>query len=57
MTAEKYVETKLNMSIKTKVTKRSPDWYGRLPDLPDHRDLLYSAIAPKVIKLPRRIDL
>ena len=30
--------------------------YGWIPDRPDHRDYLYSAIAPKV-KLPTRIDL
>jgi len=41
----------------TKVSKRSPKWYGWLPDLPDHRDLLYSAIAPKVVRLPKKVDL
>ncbi len=30
--------------------------YGWIPDRPDHRDYLYSAIAPK-IKLPSKIDL
>lgn len=30
--------------------------YGWIPDRPDHRDFLYSAIAPK-IKLPVRVDL
>ena len=40
-----------------KIKKRSPDWYGWLPDLPDHRDLRYSAIAPKIRKLPRKVDL
>lgn len=30
--------------------------YGWIPDRPDHRDLLYSAIAPKV-KLPTKVDL
>ena len=30
--------------------------YGWIPDRPDHRDFLYSAIAPKV-KLPSKIDL
>lgn len=28
-----------------RINKHSPKWYGWLPDLPDHRDLLYSAIA------------
>ena len=30
--------------------------YGWIPDRPDHRDFLYSAIAPK-IKLPSKVDL
>jgi C1A family cysteine protease len=41
----------------TKIHKRSPKWYGWLPDLPDHRDFLYSAIAPRMAKLPRNVDL
>jgi C1A family cysteine protease len=45
------------MSTTTKINKRSPKWYGWLPDLPDHRDLLYSAIAPRVARLPKKIDL
>jgi C1A family cysteine protease len=36
---------------------RSPQWYGWLPDLPDHRDFFYSAIAPKALRLPPRVDL
>ena len=42
---------------KNQINKRSPKWYGWLPDLPDHRDLFYSAIAPKVARLPKKIDL
>src|ERR1041385_8902118 len=45
------------MSTTTKVNKRSSKWYGWLPDLPDHRDLLYSAIAPSVARLPQKVDL
>lgn len=30
--------------------------YGWLPDSPDQRDLLYSAIKPK-IRIPRKVDL
>jgi C1A family cysteine protease len=45
------------MSTTAKINKRSPKWYGWLPDLPDHRDLLYAAIAPKVVRLPQKIDL
>jgi len=36
--------------------KRHVQSYGWIPDRPDHRDFLYSAIAPK-IKLPTRVDL
>jgi len=44
------------MSTTIKVNKRSPKWYGWSRDLPDHRDLLYSAIAPKVAGRPRKVD-
>ena len=40
-----------------KTTTRSQKWYGWLPDLPDHRDFLYSAIAPQIRHLPDRVDL
>ena len=36
--------------------KRHVQSYGWIPDRPDHRDFLYSAIAPR-IKLPSKIDL
>lgn len=39
------------------ITKRSPKWYGWLPDLPDHRDFFYSAIAPVRAVLPDKVDL
>jgi C1A family cysteine protease len=45
------------MNRTTKIKKRSPKWYGWQPDLPDHRDLLYRAIAPKRVKLPSKVDL
>jgi C1A family cysteine protease len=41
----------------TKLNKRSPQWYGWLPDLPDHRDFRYSSIAPKLARLPPRVSL
>jgi C1A family cysteine protease len=41
----------------TAVTTRSYKWYGWLPDLPDYRDYCYSAIAPKIRKLPAQVDL
>src|SRR6201993_3732810 len=40
-----------------KPIKRSPKWYGWLPDLPDSRDFIYAAIAPKIRRLPRKVDL
>jgi C1A family cysteine protease len=40
-----------------KINKRSPQWYGWQPDLPDHRDLLFSAIAPRAVTLPPKVDL
>jgi C1A family cysteine protease len=41
----------------SKISIRSQKWYGWLPDLPDHRDFMYSAIAPKLLQLPKKIDL
>jgi len=32
-------------------------WYGWVPDRPDYRDKLYSAIAAPPKKLPRKVDL
>ncbi len=45
------------MSRTTKINTRSSKWYGWLPDLPDHRDFFYSAIAPKLVTLPRKVDM
>jgi hypothetical protein len=45
------------MTSTNKIKIRSPKWYGWLPDLPDHRDFMYSAIAPRVARLPRKVDL
>jgi C1A family cysteine protease len=45
------------MSTTTKINKRSPKWYGWLPDLPDHRDFFYSAIAPRLVALPGKVDM
>ena len=33
------------------------DWYGWVPDRPDHRDKLYAAIAAPPKKLPSKVDL
>jgi C1A family cysteine protease len=40
-----------------KINTRSQQWYGWLPDLPDQRDLMYSAIAPRMVPLPDKVDL
>ena len=40
-----------------KLKTRSQQWYGWLPDLPDHRDLMYAAIAPQLRHLPDKVDL
>jgi len=40
-----------------KINIRSQKWYGWLPDLPDHRDLMYAAIAPQFAQLPGKVDL
>src|SRR5438309_3637623 len=45
------------MPTSTKLNKRSPQWYGWLPDLPDHRDLFYSAVAPRLVSPPAKVDL
>ena len=37
--------------------RRSQKWYGWLPDLPDQRDYAYSAIKPRIAKLPKKVDL
>ena len=31
--------------------------YGWIPDLPDHRDHLYAAPQPVLVKLPKKVDL
>jgi C1A family cysteine protease len=38
-------------------TKKVNAWYGWVPDRPDQRDLLYSAIAKPPKKLPPKVDL
>ena len=40
-----------------KIQIRSHQWYGWLPDLPDHRDFPYSAIRPRAVALPPSVDL
>lgn len=36
---------------------RNVSWYGWLPDLPDHRDLLYTTYQTKLLTLPSMVDL
>jgi len=38
-------------------TKRDNKWYGRIPDLPDIRDVHFSLWAPPLVSLPSSIDL
>ena len=45
------------MSTSTKIHTRSSKWYGWLSDLPDHRDLFYSAIAPRMAALSRKVNM
>jgi C1A family cysteine protease len=37
--------------------KRSPQWYGWVPDLPDQRDLVYRAPLARIGPLPSKVDL
>ena len=41
----------------SKINTRSQRWYGWLPDLPDHRDFMYSAVKPALAALPTKVDL
>lgn len=43
--------------MSAKINTRSSKWYGWLPDLPDHRDFSYSAIAPRLAALPTQVGL
>lgn len=45
------------MSRKVFTTRRSHSWYGWLPDLPDHRDVPFSARRLALRVLPRKVDL
>jgi len=40
-----------------KLVQRSVQWYGWIPDLPDHRDLIYAAPLHKIGPLPQQVDL
>jgi len=44
-------------SSKGKLTTRTVQWYGWVPDLPDQRDKIYSAPARIVKALPPKVDL
>ena len=45
------------MTTSSKINTRSNQWYGWLPDLPDHRDLKYAKIAPRLKTLPPLVNL
>jgi C1A family cysteine protease len=42
---------------RAKLVRRSPKWYGWIPDLPDSRDRLYSAPFAALAPLPPSVDL
>ena len=42
---------------RSRIISRSISWYGWVPDLPDHRDLIYAAPDKFVRALPPRVDL
>ena len=44
-------------TARPKVVVRSPEWYGWSPDLPDHRDKVYSAPLARLGPLAPRVDL
>ena len=48
-------EEKKITPIKKSETKKSG--YGWVPDLPDHRDIMYSAVRKIPAKLPSAVDL
>ena len=41
----------------TRKSKRKVQHYGWIPDLPDHRDILYAAPVTAMQKLPMQVDL
>ena len=42
---------------RSRPAQRNPQWYGWIPDLPDHRDYLYGALLAEAGPLPPRVDL
>ncbi len=48
---------KIGKAAPLKKTKMAPNYYGWMPDLPDRRDYLYSAVRPVPAALPPRINL
>ncbi len=49
--------TKRKSGSRSKVQRQRIPRYGWVPDLPDHRDLLYGAVRPVPPALPPRVDL
>jgi C1A family cysteine protease len=43
--------------MKKQLKPRSTKGYGWIPDLPDHRDLLFAALPKPRLKLPKSVDL
>ncbi len=50
-------KTKTKKAASPKKRNRVPNYYGWVPDLPDHRDYLYGAVRPMPPGLPPRVDL
>jgi len=50
-------KTKTKKTASPAKRNKVPNYYGWVPDLPDHRDYLYGAVRPIPPGLPPRIDL
>lgn len=50
-------KTKTKKAASLQNRNKVPNYYGWVPDLPDHRDYLYSALRPVPRALPPRVDL
>jgi hypothetical protein len=48
---------KTKTAVLPKKRNAVPNYYGWVPDLPDHRDYLYSVVRPVPPSLPPRVDL
>jgi C1A family cysteine protease len=51
------LKMKTKKAASPKKRSKVPNYYGWMPDLPDHRDYLYGAVRPTPPGLPPRVDL